>query len=458
MSVGTIWNSGRTVKYATTALVPVAIGLWVGLAANPQTGKAIALIVFALVLWTTEIIPRTLAAMIILGLEPILSLLPVNHFMQSFGSPILWMFVATFIIGAAFQQSGVSELLAGLVLRYSRSGPRLAANLIVLYGLAAIAIPNSLARVALLLPVVEAIEMSGRFPHVRRFLYLSLAYSSTVVGTLAMTSSNSSIYATGLLMTLLHHPVSYWQWIALFGPPDILILLVIQTILYVKYPFETAPEQEISLMAPRRWTPQQGKLGLWALLTCLGWSVSEQIGLSVAYITFAAAIVMVVPRIGVISWTEGFQAIDWSTTLFLGATLTIPHVLQASHVVPVMVSKAISFIGPGTVSLVLAVALTTFILRMVLFNAVTLTATELPLIADVSSHTHSGFMVLGVLTIAIASLGLILPVQSPGSVRIYALDQYSVREYTTTGLMISGVAVIILIVSALTYWPRMLTQ
>lgn len=445
------------VKCTATAVLPVAIGIWVGLEANPQTGKAVALIVFALTLWTTEIVDRTLSALIILGLEPLLNLVPVNNFMQSFGSPILWMFVATFIIGAAFKHSGVSDTLTSLVLRYSSSGPWLIFNLIVLYAVAAIAIPNSLARVAVLLPVMEAIDRSGQFPNSRRFLYLSLAYSSTVVGTLSMTSSNSSIYATGLLEGLLHHPISYWQWLGVFGPPDVLILLVIHTILYLKYPFQVIGGEIPQLLVRRRWTRQQGKLGLLAVIIFIGWSVSGQIGLSVAYITFAAAIMMVVPRFGVISWAEGFRAIDWSTTLFFGATLTIPKVLQVSHITPTIVKGTIALTGTGTVQLVVAVALVTFVLRMAMFNAVMLTATELPLIADVGHHTHSGFVLLSVLTIAIASLGLVLPVQSPGSIRVYAKDKYSLREYSATGMLVSVLAIVILIAIALTYWGVVLT-
>lgn len=456
-SVGTGWNHGTVVKYAATAIIPVATGIWLWFAANPQTGEAVGLIVFALALWTTEIIPRTLAALIILGLEPLLRLLPVNNFMQSFGSPILWMFVATFIIGAAFQHSGVSDALAAMVLRFSRTGPRLALNLIVLYGAAAVAIPNSLARVAVLLPVMEAVDRSGRFPNARRFLYLSLAYSSTVVGTLAMTSSNSSIYATGLLGHLLQHPLSYWQWLGAFGPPDILLLVVIHVILYLKYPFQVAAGGTNPRPVHHRWTPRQVKLGLLALMTFIGWSASRHIGLPVAYITFAAAVVLMLPRIGVISWAEGFRAIDWSTTLFFGATLTIPEVLQVSHVTPAIVKEAMALTGTGTSQLVLAVALATFVLRMAMFNAVTLTATELPLIAGVADHARVPMVLLSVVTIAIAALGLVLPVQSPGSLRVYALDRYSLREYITTGLLVSVLALTVLIATALTYWGRVLT-
>jgi|GEM_PF-5683328 len=456
-AVGTGRTPVAVAKYAAAAIIPAAVGVWLWFAANPQTGKSVALILFALALWTTEIIPRTLAALIVLILEPLLHLLPVNDFMQPFGSPILWMFVATFIIGAAFQHSGVSDALAATVLRHSRSGPRLALNLVVLYAAAAVAIPNSLARVAVLLPVMEAIDRSGRFPNARRFLYLSLAFSSTVVGTLAMTSSNSSIYAAGLLAPLLHHSLSYWQWLGAFGPPDVLLLLVIHVILYLKYPFQVAAAGAGPQPARQRWTRRQAKLGLLALLTFVGWSLSRQIGLSVAYITFAAAIVMVLPRIGVISWAEGFRAIDWSTTLFFGATLTIPEVLQVSHVTPAIVHEAIALTGTGTVQLVLAVALATFVLRMALFNAVTLTATELPLIVEVARHAQSSLVLLSVLTIAIASLGLVLPVQSPGSLRVYALDRYSLRDYMTTGLLVSVMALALLTVTALTYWGRVLT-
>ncbi|MBB5055043.1 di/tricarboxylate transporter [Afipia massiliensis] len=55
----------------------------------------------------------------------------------------------------------------------------------------------------------------------------------------------------------------------------------------------------------------------------------------------------------------------------------------------------------------------------------------------------------------VVSFGFILPVNAPQNMIAYGTDTFEARDFIRTGLAITLVAMLLLVVFALTYWPWM---
>ena len=55
----------------------------------------------------------------------------------------------------------------------------------------------------------------------------------------------------------------------------------------------------------------------------------------------------------------------------------------------------------------------------------------------------------------VVSIGFILPVNSPQGMLAYGTDTFDIKDYVRTGLVLTAVAIALLVVFALTYWPWM---
>lgn len=72
---------------------------------------ALALLVFAVVMWATETVPLAVTSMIILFAQPIIGVESFDNAVIGFANPIIFLMIGGFIIAEAIRKSGLAQRL-----------------------------------------------------------------------------------------------------------------------------------------------------------------------------------------------------------------------------------------------------------------------------------------------------------------------------------------------------------
>ena len=82
----------------------------------------------------------------------------------------------------------------------------------------------------------------------------------------------------------------------------------------------------------------------------------------------------------------------------------------------------------------------------------------IPIIISVLAVVDTpGINVVGMTTLLqlVVSFGFILPVNAPQNMIAYGTDTFDAKDFIRTGLVITLVAAVLLVIFSLTYWPWM---
>ena len=136
--------SSKHLTGATLGLAALFLGFWAPLDSfDPQIQRALGLVIFALLFWTTEPIPLELSSLSLLLLFPAAGLRSVQDSFSPFAGKTIWLIFAGMVLSLGITETGLGERLAAYALpRLGRSPVRLLLNLHLLGLLASFLIPS----------------------------------------------------------------------------------------------------------------------------------------------------------------------------------------------------------------------------------------------------------------------------------------------------------------------------
>ena len=143
--------------------IPLAIIFFILVMLIPMNGlsysghAALALLVFAVVMWATEAVHLAVTALILLFLQPILGIVSFDIAVTGFANPILFLMIGGFIIAEAIRKSGLAERMTYIMLNKVGTTPGMSLFVAVFStGILSAWIENVVA-FAMLLPIIKGI-------------------------------------------------------------------------------------------------------------------------------------------------------------------------------------------------------------------------------------------------------------------------------------------------------------
>ena len=103
--------------------MPLAIIAFIVVMLIPMNGlsypghAAIALLVFAIIMWATEAVHLAVTSLIILFIQPIIGVARFNDAVIGFANPIIFLMIGGFIIAEAIRKSGLATRLTYAMLK-----------------------------------------------------------------------------------------------------------------------------------------------------------------------------------------------------------------------------------------------------------------------------------------------------------------------------------------------------
>jgi len=283
-----------------------------------------ALLVLCMSLWATALLPEVVTALAFFGLAMLFRLGSAATVFSGFSASAFWLVLSGMVVGQAMTRTGLGSRVArALALRLSGSYPQLIAGLVSLSFLIAFVMPSNLGRIALMIPVTLALcdafgLVQGR-PG-RTGAVLAVGVATPILSAAILPANVPNLVMAGSAEHLLGVHFSYLSYFLLHAPVLAGVKGVILVLLVVRlFPDRLAHGAPTLPALP---PISAGERRLAAILACTLalWMTDSLHGLAPAWVGLAAAVICLLPRIGVLP-SESFQQINLRICFYIAALL-----------------------------------------------------------------------------------------------------------------------------------------
>ncbi|ERL54550.1 SLC13 family permease [Psychrobacter aquaticus] len=411
-----------------------------------SANKGLALLFFIGVLWLTEAIHVTITAILVVVVGTLIGIPDFNAEvgLQSFASPIIYLFFGGFALAAALHVQKLDRKIALKIL--SLSGGKLSTAVLLIFGVTAFLsmwISNT-ATTAMMLPLalgiltqVDSKEDRGTFV----FVLLGIAYSASLGGLGTIVGSPPNAIAAKAL------DIAFVDWMK-FGIPMMLVLLPVllgAMYLYLKPNLNRTMKLEQDEFIP--WNKTRILTITVFIVTAVSWILSKQIGAAVgiedtdAVIALLAAVAVV--SLGLVSWKQVSDNTDWGVLMLFGGGIALSNILKVSGASLVLGETVANGLQTAPL-LVVMLAISAFIIFLTEFASNTASAALLvPVFVAIAEHMGIPSEVL-VLIIGIgASCAFMLPVATPPNAIVFGTGLIKQTEMIRVGVILNIIATFI---------------
>ncbi len=462
-------------------LLPPAAGL-------PVVGqRALAILVFAVVLWMSEAVDYTVSAALIvtaivllLGFAPdpaapekLLGIAKARDWaIGGFSNNAVVLVGAALVLAAAVSATGLDRRIALATLSRVGSSTRaiLAGTLLVGVALAFV-VPSATARVSAVVPIVLGIIAAFGIPRESRLAALLMIASAQVcsvmnIGLLTAAAQNAT--ALGFLNKLAGGATITWaEWFIAALP----FWVVMVPVLYVLLPRFHAPEvqrieggremvqAELARLGPMRGAEKRTLVVALVLLAL--WSTEGRLhSVDTTSSTLMAVTVLLLPGLGVMSWKQAQDNVPWGTLILFAVGIALGTALVASGGAKWLAALIVEGFGLRTASpLVIVAVMSAFLIVVHLgfASATALSAAFIPIVIGVLQEVAKagvGVNIVGLTMILqfAVSFGFMLVVNAPQSMVAFGTRTFSGRDFTRSGIVITLVGYALLLLLAATWW------
>lgn len=452
----------QRVAWAAMLLAPLA--LWfapIGL--EPHAQHAMALMLFVLIGWMTNVMEPAITGLIGIYLSWALGVVKFDVAFSGFTDTTPWFLFGAMLFGMMANKAGLARRLAYSVMRYvGTTYSRILLGLIVSDFLLTILVPSGVARVAIMgavaLGIVEAFGVP-KTSRIARGLFIVLTYTATIFDKMLIAGA-SSITARGVIEKAGGVEVLWSQWLLAFLPVDLLTIVVAWRLAIWMYPPErdTPPggadflTVELEKMGPMRATEWRAAglmalaIGLW-MTDFIHHIPSPMIGLGIGLLS-------VVPRIGILD-VEDVKKVSFLTIIFVATALATGDILTETGALKVMTNAAFGWIAPFVSSPWTSIPVlywTGFVYHIFLGNEISMLATSLPVLMDIAHAQGVSPLQLGMIW-TFGAGGKIFLYQTAVLLVGYSYGCFTPRDMFKVGLALTVIEFVLLLLIVPFWWP-----
>jgi len=277
-----------------------------------------------IVLWATSLLPEFITALLFFTAAMTAKIAPPEVIFGGFASSAFWLVFSGFVLGVAIRKTGLADRAArALSTKLTDSWMLMVASVVLLSYALAFVMPSNMGRIALLMPIVAAMaKRAGIADGSRAWFGLALAVgfgtfqlSATIlpanVPNLVMSGAAEGSYGIHLNYVpylLLHTPVL-----------GILKGVILIGLICWLFPGAPKPPQDL---APSEPMGRDERRLAWLLAAVLVMWVSESWhGIGPAWTGLAAAVIVMLPRVGFITGEEFSAGVNMRTCIYVAGIL-----------------------------------------------------------------------------------------------------------------------------------------
>ena len=450
---------GWALRWAVAGLgVALALLCWLGVlgAELPLPARhSLGVAALAIGLWGSELVAMPVTAVLVMVLLYVGGAVPaLPQAFAGFASPVLFFLLGSAGLGIAAEQTGLAERLAAWMLARSRgSGRRLLLDLLLTLPLQALVVPSAMSRNTVLVPVYDRVlARLGRPPRLGAAVMLALGVLGPLASTMFLSGGTSPVAAAAAIGGF-----TWVSWFVAVAPPYYLLLLVSSVALW----FVCPPDGEMELTLPdaavdhtRRLSAAEWRVAVVVVGTSLLWMLDQFTHWPPAVPALLALLVLVWPRLGVMSWSTFARQAPWSTCFVLAGAVSLAEALASSGAAP-WVARGLFAVFPVPDSPVVA-ALVVYAVTCVIALAVPNRAAAITLVIPLASaYAAAGVLSVvaaGLVVLIAVDLETIYPAQTAANLIAYDRGYFGAGLLARFNIVTLGAGALVVALLALPWW------
>lgn len=455
----------------------------------PPAGQAmLGILAFAVIVWMTEALDYAVSAVVIAALMIfLLAFTPdaarpaagamgsgaaLNLALSGFASSAVALVAAACFIAAAMTATGLDRRIALYVLsKVDASTSHIVMGAMAVGILLSFFVPSTTARVACLMPIMMGFILAFKVDRKSRFaalLVITAAQTASVWNIGVKTAAAQNMVAVGFIEKHFQTSITWTEWLvagAPFSAALTVALYFIMTRLLRPEMQEIAGGQAAIREQLAALGPMAGKE--WKLLgfviALLGFWSTEKVlhDLDTSSTTIAAIALMLMPRVGVMTWKESQKGFPWGTVVLFAVGISMGTALLKTQAAPWLANLIVHHLGleqASAFAILMLLSVFLIVIHLGFASATGLASTMIPIIISVLEAVQTpGINAIGMTMLLqfVVSFGFILPVNAPQNMIAYGTDTFAARDFVRTGLVVTLAGFALLVVFSLTYWPMM---
>ncbi len=461
----------------------VALGLAALAYAFPLPGIAeegrrqTAVMALVATLWIAEVVPIAVTALVGPALAVLVGVAPAEKAFAAFGSPILLLFIGSFLLARLTFKSRLNERIAYGVLssRVVGSDPT---RVFVLLGLTTAAISawmSNVAVTAMMLPIAEAVLVAmlgtarrGTPSPLATAFVLIVTYSASIGGLFTPVGTPPNLIGIGLIEQATGYRIGFGEWIVAVLPVALAILLLM--IGYFVWTFRAERAALVydrgamvaRLVALGAWRRAEARVAVALLCTVALWILPPLIALLhapagawlAARIPEAVVPLLVAGPLFFVSegdanspplmTIEDLTGIDWPVVVLFGGGMCLGQLMMQSGMAAALGTLLAQWVPAGhSVSLVFIFCLLAIVVSETTSNTASANMV-VPVVAAVSTQVGADAVGLGLAATVACSFGFMLPVSTPTNAMAYATGRVTQRQMIRHGIVLDVLGIVLL--------------
>lgn len=309
---------------AVFAVALLVVPVPAGVPADVMTAAALA--VLALGFWASAVLPEHVTALGFFLFAVLFSVAPPAVVFSGFHSTALWLVFGGLIISVAIKRSGLGARIARTLARrlIGTSYPAIIGGVVAIAALLAFFVPSAMGRILIFAPIVMALaERLGFAPGSRGYtgMVLAACLGTSFAGFTILTGNVPNMVLIGASETLYDFVPAYGAYLLLHFPVTGALKLVMLVgcvcLLFPDHPQPVDDDEEEPL--PDDGSARRLMIILVAALAL--WSTDFIHHISPAWIALAAAILCLLPRIGMVPPSAFNGEVNYSSFFFVAGIL-----------------------------------------------------------------------------------------------------------------------------------------
>ncbi|MEE8333608.1 MAG: SLC13 family permease [Alphaproteobacteria bacterium] len=302
---------------------------------SPTVMHAAAVATLTIGLLATVALPEFLTVLIFFFLCVVLTVAAPEVVFSGFTSSAVWLVFGGLILGAAIDITGLAARAAGYLERvFASSYPRVVTGTVLLMALLAFVMPSSIGRVVIMMPIVLALAARLGFDsdsNGRAGLALAVAMGAVGPTFAILPASVPNVAMAGAAEAIHGVQLAYSEYLLLHFPViGVIGIIALPIFIVLMFPARIEVRADGGGGAPTPLTPEERRL-LVILFTALAlWATDTLHGVNPAWVSLGAAIVAILPGVGVMAPGVVLQRVTLGPILMLAGVIGLGAVVVQS--------------------------------------------------------------------------------------------------------------------------------
>ncbi len=423
---------------------------------SPEGQRVLSIAVFAIGLWSTELVPMAVTGMLVIFALVIFG--GVSDFKEAlfgFSQPVAYFLIGVLTIGLAVLKSGLAERIARRFLYSCKGRPlSLYLQLLLSFPLLTLLLPSATTRSGILIHVyAQALELGGvrKDSQLSKAIMMALNSINRLASTMLLTGGITPVVSAALVGGM-----GWTRWFVLMSVPYCSLMIIGGIAIYGLYRkgFEGTLQNAL-MTGSESFSGAERRTALITVGTSALWLTDAWHHMHPALPALLAWICFLSPFIGVLSWREFEKDIGWSNFFVLATSLSLANAMIKSGAgawIAGIIINTSPAMGRQPLLVVAVLLLSSAPVRILIPNITGFLAIAIPIGMAIGRLTGLNPVLCGLMVMIAGDAVLYYPAQSASSLVVFEQGYLSAPEIFRFGILMTIVAFIVVLAIALPYW------